>query len=81
MSIPLQNGLRVLFLEIVYLNRGQAQQGGELSLPVNHALCYLVKVVVHTLLVPVQLFVQVRQSSGGEFGQVGGYQGRIYEER
>ncbi len=56
----------------MYLDISQVQQGGELGLPVNHGLCYLVEMSIHTLVVPVQHLVQVESSSGREGGQEGG---------
>jgi hypothetical protein len=48
------------------VHSSQSKMSAELLLPVQHVVCYLSEVPVHSLMVPVQLLLQVRADTGRE---------------
>ena len=53
-------------LDIMDINFSQFQVNRELLLPINHVICYLIQVLVHTIICPVYLPLQVGPGRRGE---------------
>ena len=57
--------------DVVHVHHSQSQARAQLLLPVQHVVCYLNEVPVHSLIVPVQLLLQERVGTGREGPHVG----------